>query len=88
MVDTVTFHDFETRFRSMDRLANFPGDSLQGLFDYLEERETDTGTQYVLDVIELCCDFSVVETDDTETMADYTQCDVAFTTPNYTVYHS
>ena len=88
MVDSVTFHDFEDRFRRMDRLANFPGDSLRGLFDYLESREDDTGSQYVLDVIELCCDFSAVETSDTDTMADYSSCEPAFTTLNYTVYHS
>jgi len=57
MKQTVHFQDFEHAFEQI-RPDNFTSDGLMCLFEYLEECEKDTGEEYELDVIALCCDFS------------------------------
>jgi hypothetical protein len=57
MKQTVNYTDFYNAFKAYDRLSNFP-EGLQGLFDYLEQYEDDTGEQIELDVIALCCDYN------------------------------
>lgn len=51
--------EFIDAFRDYDRYDQFGYDALCSLFDYLEEMETDTGEEIELDVIALCCDYSV-----------------------------
>ncbi len=42
----------------MGRGDHFTHRGLEALFDFLEETEADTGEEFELDVIGLCCDFS------------------------------
>ena len=57
MKQTINFYDFERAFADHGRSEQFTYDGLQVLFDFLEEMESDTGTESELDVIGLCCDF-------------------------------
>lgn len=52
----VDYSDFEAMFKQYNRLNNFP-EGLRQLFDYLEDLESDIGTEIELDVIAICCDF-------------------------------
>lgn len=63
MKTTVSLHDFREAFRSI-RPDNFSHEGLEVLFDYMEDCERDTGEEYELDVIALCCDFSEDEDED------------------------
>jgi hypothetical protein len=62
MKNTVNFYSFADAFRRMDRANQFSRAGLRALFDYLEELEQDTGDEYELDVIALCCDFAEFDT--------------------------
>lgn len=57
MKQTVTFTHFYDAFAEL-RPDNFSRQGLEMLFDHLEALERDTGEDYELDVIALCCDFS------------------------------
>ena len=79
MKQTINFTDFVQAFHNHNRFDNFGYDGLTALFDYLEEYEQSTGEDLELDVIALCCDFTLYENlkdfhedygDDYETMAD------------------
>ena len=59
MKQTVNFSSFVDAFHAHDRYAQFGYVALRVLFDYLEEMEEDTGNEMELDVIALCCDYSV-----------------------------
>jgi len=61
MKTTVSKHDFCQAFTDYNREANFTWEGRQALYDYLEELESDTGTEMELDVIAICCDFSEYE---------------------------
>lgn len=63
MKQTVNLHDFRSAFQKI-RPDNFSYNGLEILFDYLEDCERDTGEEYELDVIALCCDFSEIEISD------------------------
>jgi hypothetical protein len=58
MKTTVNFDDFRDAFRTYDREHNFSYAGLRALFDYIEEYEADTGNEWELDVIALCCEYS------------------------------
>ena len=58
MKQTVNFSDFVDSFRNHGREDQFSYQALRVLFDFLEELESDTGTESELDVIGLCCDFN------------------------------
>lgn len=58
MKQTVSASDFVDAFRAHNRQEQFSYDGLRALFEYLEELESDTGTEMELDVVALCCDFS------------------------------
>ena len=58
MKTTVNFSDFVDSFRNHGRADQFSYQALRVLFDFLEELESDTGTESELDVIGLCCDFN------------------------------
>jgi hypothetical protein len=58
MKQTVNNTDFHSAFGYMDRLNNFTYEGRNALFEYLEQLEEDTGVEYELDVIALCCEYS------------------------------
>ena len=59
MKQTVNFSAFVDAFRAFDRYDQFGYDALKVLFNYLEELEADTGVEMELDVVAICCDYSV-----------------------------
>jgi len=59
MKQSVNFSAFVDAFHAYNRYNRFGYTALQILFDYLEELEQDTGEEIELDVISLCCDYSV-----------------------------
>lgn len=61
MKQTINFHDFEQAFRNHNRFDNFGYDGLKALFDWITDFESDTGEDFELDVIALCCDFSLYD---------------------------
>ena len=67
MKQSVNFSAFVDAFRAHGRYDQFGYDALQVLFEYLEELEADTGEELEIDVIALCCDYSV---DSPEDIAD------------------
>jgi hypothetical protein len=64
MKQRVNFAWFLESFRMMGRYEQFGYDALRVLFDYLEDLESDTGEEIELDVIALCCDYSVYTLDE------------------------
>ncbi len=60
MYQSINFTSFVQAFQTMGRYDQFGYDALQALFNHLEDRESDTGESIELDVIALCCDYSVV----------------------------
>ena len=58
MKQTVSASDFIDAFSAHNRQEQFSYDGLHALFEYLEELESDTGTEMELDVVAICCDFS------------------------------
>jgi hypothetical protein len=59
MKQSINFCDFVDQFRAHNRYDQFGFDALRILFDYFEEYENDTGEQIELDVIAICCEYSV-----------------------------
>lgn len=57
MKQTVTQSMFIDSFITMGRKDQFSYDALCAIFDYLESLESDTGEEYELDPIGICCDF-------------------------------
>lgn len=57
MKQTVTQSMFIDSFVQFNRKDQFSYDALCAIFDYLESLESDTGEEYELDVIGICCDF-------------------------------
>jgi hypothetical protein len=57
MKTTVNFSEFRDLFQQI-RPDNFSYDGLKHLFSWLEQYEEDTGKEFELDVIAICCDFS------------------------------
>lgn len=57
MKQTITIHSFRRAFEDMGR-DNFSYDGLRVLFEGLEDLENNTGEEYELDVVALCCDFT------------------------------
>lgn len=64
MKTTVNFSNFVDAFRRYDRYDQFGYDALRIIFDYLEEYEDSTGEEIELDVIAICCDYSVNSPED------------------------
>ena len=58
MRQTVTKSAFIDAFKDYNREDNFSYDGLCALFDWLEELGEETGQEFELDVIALCCEFS------------------------------
>lgn len=59
MKQTVNLSAFMDAFHAYKRYDQFGYNALQILFEYLEEYEDSTGEELELDVIALCCDYSV-----------------------------
>ena len=74
MKTTVNEFEFIEAFRRYDRFDQFGTTALRSLFDYLEDLESDTGEELELDVIALCCDYSV---DTVEEIAEAYRIDIA-----------
>jgi hypothetical protein len=64
MKQAVNFSEFVDAFRAYDRYDQFGYKALKVLFNYLEQLEEDCGEEIELDVIALCCDYSVDSPDD------------------------
>ena len=62
MKQSISFNQFHDAFRDHNRLDNFTYDGLKALFAYLEDLAEDCGTDFELDVIALCCEFSEYDT--------------------------
>jgi hypothetical protein len=77
MKRSVNFSAFVDAFRAHGRYDQFGYDALQVLFGYLEELEADTGEEFELDVIALCCEYSVDSPDDIAEQydVDLTDCE-------------
>lgn len=58
IVQTVNFSSFCDAFVRMDRTNNFSYEAKQALFDYLENMSEETGEDFELDIIALCCEYS------------------------------
>ena len=59
MKQTVNLSAFMDAFHAYKRYDQFGYTALQILFEYLEEMEYGTSEEIELDVIALCCDYSV-----------------------------
>lgn len=57
MKTTVSVYDFRDAFQRAGRADQFSYDALGLIFEYLEEEENDSGVEYELDVVEICCEF-------------------------------
>lgn len=57
MKTTVSLYDFRREFAQC-RPDNFSYEGLSLLFEYIEDLERDSGEEYELDVIALCCEWS------------------------------
>jgi len=77
MKQTVNFSAFVDAFRAYGRYDQFGYDALQVLFEYLEQYEEDAGTELELDVIALCCEYSVDSVEDIAEQygVDLTDCE-------------
>lgn len=58
MIQTINSSQFHDAFHKRGRGDQFSYDGLNVLFDWIEQHETDTGSDTELDVIGLCCEFS------------------------------
>ena len=64
MKTTVNKSEFIEAFRRYDRYDQFGYDALCSLFDYMEQLESDAGEEIELDVIAICCEYSVDSVED------------------------
>jgi hypothetical protein len=60
MKQSVNFSAFVDAFHAHNRYDSFGYDGLRVIFDYLESYEEDTGEEIELDVIAICCDYSMM----------------------------
>jgi len=59
MKQTVYLSDFRQAFKDMNRQEQFSYDGLEALFNWLESYDhMGDGSEYELDVIALCCDYT------------------------------
>jgi len=59
MKQSVNFSSFVDAFHAHNRYDQFGYSALKVIFDYLESYEEDTGEEIELDVIAICCDYTV-----------------------------
>lgn len=65
IIQEVNLYQFRDAFVRMDRRDTFSYEGLEHLFNYMEEY----GTNYILDVVELCCEYTESSYD--QIAADY-----------------
>ena len=58
MKQTITEQMFIDAFHRRGRGEQFSNEGLIALFEYIQDRERDTGEEYELDPIALCCEFT------------------------------
>ena len=58
MKKTITENDFIRSFDEYNRSNNFSVKARKELFQYLEEMEADAGTEFELDPIAFCCEYT------------------------------
>ena len=63
MKQSTTFSAFVDAFHAHDRYDQFGYKALRVIFDYLEEYEDSTGEEVELDVIAICCDYTLSDAD-------------------------
>ena len=63
MKQKIDIHEFKRQFKQT-RPGSFSERGLDKLFNYFEELEDETGEQFELDVIAICCEFSEDQLDD------------------------
>jgi len=61
MKQSVSHWDFEDAFRAHDRYGQFGYDGLKALYEYLEDLGDDIGEEIELDVIAICCDYTLYD---------------------------
>lgn len=59
MKQSINFSAFVDAFHAHKRYDQFGYEALRIIFDYLEEYEESCGQEIELDVIAICCDYSV-----------------------------
>lgn len=59
MKQSVNFSDFCAAFHAHDRYDSFGYDGLRVIFDFFEQYEEETGADVELDVISICCDYTL-----------------------------
>lgn len=64
MKQTVSKDTFMHAFHAYNRHEQFGYDALSVLFDYYEQLEDDLGEEITLDVIAICCEWSVLTSED------------------------
>lgn len=64
MKQSITFGQFVDAFHAYDRYDSFGYKALRVIFDYLEQCEQDTGEEIELDVIAICCDYTMMDIED------------------------
>jgi hypothetical protein len=64
MKQSINFSQFVDAFRAYDRYDSFGYDGLRIIFDYLEQYEQDCNEEIELDVIAICCDYSMMDIED------------------------
>jgi hypothetical protein len=67
MKQQVNFSQFIDAFRDHGRQDDFTLNAKRAIFDWIEERDDEVGTDTELDVVALCCEFS--EFDDAKAAA-------------------
>ena len=75
MKRTIDEYEFVKAFDDYGRGNNFSRAGRFALYDYLTDREEDTGEEIELDVIALCCQFTEYETVDELIEAYYHEAD-------------
>lgn len=64
MKQSIFFSQFVDAFRAYDRYDSFGYNGLRIIFDYLEQYEQNCNTEIELDVIAICCDYSMMSIED------------------------
>lgn len=54
----LTWFEFEKEFRDCGRENQFSYSALAAIYKYLDVLSDETGEPYILDVIEICCNFT------------------------------
>ena len=70
MRKTINLHNFRQEFINYGRQNQFSYEGLKALFEYLEDFEDSTGTEYELYVVDLCLEFTEYK-DQAEFWKDY-----------------